>query len=816
MTPRSYSKYAKFIGDDEFVRNFIPGAGAESESSEPVEAYIFPTSPKYLVGELRPYQLEGLNWLVKMHEGGINGILADEMGLGKTVQSICLLGYIKFVKNENRKSLIVVPKSVLENWSNEFRRFVPGLKTRTFWCSRDSMAVEAKDVALKKYDAIITTYEMCLNARKWLRRVHFEYLIVDEGHRLKNENSLLAKTLRGFHFRRRLLLTGTPLQNNIHELWSLLNFILPELFADSEKFEELVKEAGQRESVEKIEKLRQVLSCFFLRREKHEVETALLPKKSTNIYCPMSAMQRDWYRAVLNRDLGGLIRGRSANKTGLLNILMQLRKVCNHPYLFEGAEADTECTGEDLVDASGKMRVLDTMLANLRSSGSRVLLFSQMSRVLDILEDYLVMRGYRYRRIDGNTEGSLRNKYIEEYNAPESEYFIFILTTRAGGLGINLYTADTVILYDSDWNPYADLQAQDRAHRIGQTRQVQVFRLVVENSIEENIVLRAQKKLKLDEVLLKKDGRRHGGALSQKEMMHLLATGLDAIENERNENQPLSFEEILKVGAEKTRLMEKQIEEFRIGAEENERVDMFNWDGEDQSRRRLDQFVAEAQVESGTKRMCVFKNTSFRPMNFPPYQFYPKEFFSIQEAEADFHGKGMPLSAELQQRKEGLLKEGFDWTKKDYKTFLAVLEAYGRDKLKVCKAMAYKNDVARYYDVFFDRIEELEDCDRILLLLSRTEERLGAVAQMKEIIEDLEPHEIEKRVSSKNRAYLDNATILRKYAKYADGPNPIENVRADLMADPMTNLDWILLTKSPHELQKHINALIQQLIRPNK
>lgn len=233
-----------------------------------------------------------------------------------------------------------------------------------------------------------------------------------------------------------------------------------------------------------MEKLHKILKPFLLRRLKSEVEKSLPPKKETKLYIGLSEMQHDWYKNILSKNIDVLNGPGKESRVRLLNILMQLRKCCNHPYLFQGAEPGPPyINGEHLINNSGKMILLDRLLARLKEMGSRVLIFSQMTRVLDILEDYMFFRKYEYCRIDGSTSGDDREESIENFNAPDSSIFAFLLSTRAGGLGINLATADTVILFDSDWNPQVDLQAQDRAHRIGQTKPVNVYRFVTQVSI---------------------------------------------------------------------------------------------------------------------------------------------------------------------------------------------------------------------------------------------------------------------------------------------------------------------------------------------
>lgn len=327
------------------------------------------------------------------------------------------------------------------------------------------------------------------------------------------------------------MLFRTPLQNSLHELWALLNFLVPDVFASSEQFDEWfnldIEDDDEKNRL--ISQLHKILRPFMLRRLKKEVEKSLPPKHETILFTGMSAMQKKLYRDILIRDIDAL-QGNSGSRTAILNIVMQLRKCAGHPYLFPGAEdRSLPPLGEHLVENCGKMVLLDKLLKRLKERGHRVLLFTQMTRILDIMEDYLVMRRYQYCRIDGNTSYELREDYIDAFNAPNSEKFIFLLSTRAGGLGINLQTADVVILYDSDWNPQADLQAQDRAHRIGQKREVQVFRFVTEHTVEEKIVERAQQKLKLDAMVVQQGRLKEKDTLSRDELLNAVRFGADKI-----------------------------------------------------------------------------------------------------------------------------------------------------------------------------------------------------------------------------------------------------------------------------------------------
>lgn len=489
-------------------------------------------------GTLRAYQLEGLNWMINLGKRGINGILADEMGLGKTLQTISVLAYHHEFSNMSGPHLVLVPKSTLSNWLAEFKRWCPVLRTVKFHGNKEERQRVINDVLLagsptdRKFDVCVTSFEMCIREKGALGKIAWRYLVIDEAHRIKNEASQFSQVVRSLETEHRLLLTGTPLQNNLHELWALLNFLLPDIFSSADQFDEWFNlDVDDDEDKKKmIKQLHRILNPFMIRRLKADVEKSLLPKKETLLFVGMSEMQKQLYKKLLLRDMESLT-GQSNSRTALLNIVMQLRKCCGHPYLFEGQEDRTlDPMGEHLISNCGKMVLLDKLLTKLRARGSRVLIFSQMTRVLDILEDFMRMRAYDYCRIDGQTSYEVREDSIEIYNRENSPKFCFLLSTRAGGLGINLYTADTVILYDSDWNPQADLQAQDRAHRIGQKKQVNVYRFVTNNSVEEKVVERAQQKLKLDAMIVQQ-GRlqEQANTLSKNEMLEMIRFGADKV-----------------------------------------------------------------------------------------------------------------------------------------------------------------------------------------------------------------------------------------------------------------------------------------------
>jgi len=521
------------------------------------------TTPGFIEGTMRDYQLQGLNWMLRLHDNGINGILADEMGLGKTLQTISLLGYLKNFRGINGPHIVITSKSTLTNWVNEFNRWCPSMKVIKFHGNKDERADLRKTLKEGKWNVCITSYEIAIIEKTALSKFNWRYLVIDEAHRIKNENSLLSKIVRLYSSQHRLLITGTPLQNNLHELWALLNFLLPDVFSSAEDFDSWFDLANSDEQFEVMKQLHKVLSPFLLRRLKVDVEKNLPPKKETKIYFGMSAMQKEWYRKILLKDVDVINSGtgKKEKKVRLQNLVMQLRKCCNHPYLFDGAEPTPFTTGEHLISNCGKMVLLDRLLPKLLEQGSRVLLFSQMTRLLDILEDYMLMKGYEYCRLDGSTASEDREKAIEDYNRPGSDKFVFLLSTRAGGLGINLATADTVILYDSDWNPQMDLQAQDRAHRIGQKKPVNVYRFVTEGSIEEKIVERAENKLHLDALVIQQ-GRllEQNKAMSQEEMLAMIKFGADEIFSSKNATvTDDDIDKILQIGADRTADLENRL-----------------------------------------------------------------------------------------------------------------------------------------------------------------------------------------------------------------------------------------------------------------
>mmetsp|Transcript_26415 Transcript_26415/g.29220 ORF Transcript_26415/g.29220 Transcript_26415/m.29220 type:complete len:1157 (+) Transcript_26415:57-3527(+) len=530
------------------------------------------------------------------------------MGLGKTLQSISVLVYMYEFQQVYGPHLIVVPKSTLSNWMNEINRWAPELKAVKLHGTKEeregiskSLMEPAQKNESRQWNVCVTTYEVCNIEKHVLNKFAWSYLIIDEAHRLKNETSAFSKTIRSFETRYRLLLTGTPLQNNLHELWALLNFLVPDVFASAEQFDEWfnldIDDAQEKNKL--IMQLHKILRPFMLRRLKADVEKSLPPKHETILYTGMSALQKKMYRDILLRDFDALQgQGSSGSRSALLNIVMQLRKCAGHPYLFPGVEdRSLPPLGEHLVSNCGKMVLLDKLLKRLKERGHRVLLFTQMTRILDIMEDYMVMRQYKYCRIDGNTDHGLREEYIDAYNEKDSEKFIFLLSTRAGGLGINLQTADVVILFDSDWNPQADLQAQDRAHRIGQKREVQVFRFVTEHTIEEKVVERAQQKLKLDAMVVQQGRLKDKDKLSRDDLLEAVRFGADKVFKSKDSSiTDDDIDMILGAGKRKTQELNEKLK----NAEKGDLLD-FKLDGGGISAQTFEGVnyakAAQAQVE---------------------------------------------------------------------------------------------------------------------------------------------------------------------------------------------------------------------------
>lgn len=576
-------------------------------------------------GFMRTYQLEGLDWLTSLYENGLNGILADEMGLGKTIQTISFLAFLR-EKGVNGPFLIAAPLSTTSNWVAEFKKWTPKIPVVLYHGSKQ----EREEIRTKRlrnpgspeFPVICTSYEICMNDRKFLAHYGWKFIIIDEGHRIKNLNCRLIRELQSYQSANRLLITGTPLQNNLTELWSLLHFLMPSIFDKLESFEawfdfSALKEKNGHEQIlsedrkkNLVASLHAILKPFLLRRVKADVETSLPKKREYVLYAPLTQTQRELYHEILEGNsraylenkivetlsgtatpnsvrssslkrklvddssapnksakssrastpatANGSARSRKAKKTlayeeisdakffkqledapsspvtedldweehdeseraktlalakreiaqkKLQNPVMQLRQCCNSPhnFFYPFDLDDNTPVDETLVTESGKMLLLDRLLPELLQKGHKVLIFSQFKTQLDLLETYCSeLRDWPVCRIDGSVAQTDRQDQILSFNESESEVNIFLLSTRAGGQGINLAAADTVLLFDSDWNPQQDLQAQDRAHRIGQTRPVIVYRFATKGTVEQMLLEKADSKRRLEKLVLQR------------------------------------------------------------------------------------------------------------------------------------------------------------------------------------------------------------------------------------------------------------------------------------------------------------------------
>ncbi|XP_062410702.1 SWI/SNF-related matrix-associated actin-dependent regulator of chromatin subfamily A containing DEAD/H box 1b isoform X2 [Sardina pilchardus] len=501
--------------------------------------------------KLKPYQLVGLRWLTLLHQNNLSGILADEMGLGKTIQAIAFLASL-YQDGNRGPHLIVVPASTLDNWVRELKLWCPSLEVLVYHGTAEERRFTRYQALSNRedYNIIVTTYNLAIgnsSDRSLFRKMKLEYAVFDEGHMLKNMNSLRYRHLMAINADHRLLLTGTPLQNNLLELMSLLNFIMPSMFASSTAQIARLFSMNSCEGQSSFERKRithakLIMKPFILRRVKSEVLKQLPAKEESVEFCPMSAKQQQLYSALLRKLKGAATNG---EKRELTNAMMQLRKMANHPLLHRQYYTSEPLTamsklmlnelthrdsdpdlvkedmevmsdfelhrlcqqysalrehklGTDLLLDSGKLHFLTKLLASLKEEGSRVVLFSQFTMMLDILELFLKHHSHRYIRLDGSTPMADRIGLIDEFNT-DQDIFVFLLSTKAGGLGINLTSANVVILHDIDCNPYNDKQAEDRCHRLGQTRTVKVIRLISKDSIEDGMLRIGQKKLKLEQ-----------------------------------------------------------------------------------------------------------------------------------------------------------------------------------------------------------------------------------------------------------------------------------------------------------------------------
>jgi SWI/SNF-related matrix-associated actin-dependent regulator of chromatin subfamily A member 5 len=746
----------------------------ELESQNITRLYYQPST--LTGGKLNDYQMDGLNWLISLYETGLNGILADEMGLGKTIQSIAFLSYLKQYKKKNGNFIIAVPKSTMPNWCKELKLWCPSMNVVVLNPVKEEREETLKKIAKHKFEVVVTSYEGINICIQKLKKIKWECLIIDEAHRIKNENALLSKNVRALESKFRLLVTGTPLQNNLHELWALLNFLLPDLFSSSEDFDQWFglgnegnEDYQEERNAEIVQQLHKILKPFLLRRTKNEVEKTLPPKKEIHVKIGLNEIQKNLYKKLLANNVI------SDSKTIYRNIIMQLRKVCNHPYLFEGIEDDTlPELGDHIVTSSSKMRILDKLLQKLKNK-SQVLIFSQMTRQLDILEDYCVYKGYTTCRIDGDTSLEDREYQIAEFTKPGSNIFIFLLSSRAGGLGINLMSADTVVLYDSDWNPQVDLQAMDRVHRIGQTKPVLIYRFICENTIEEKIIERQAMRLKLDSLVIQQ-GRvlKNNETFTKDQMKELIQYGADAIFRAGDDFKDEDIDVILKRGEEATNLFYEEADKqaknkanLLLNMSFNT-SDLYTFENEDyqkkkrEDERTLQQYIyLEYENEDRLNRRDRNKPLYNLEQNFdlllnnkqnvkkkgrtpkiPFYHLYINKdrLVELKQKQINYfveNTKKVPEKFDEDlSLTEGLteddivelneiLKTGFiNWERKEYDSLITALDKHGRNDFeKICEEIPTKtqNEIREYLKAFWERINDINDGQKILRNIERKE-----------------------------------------------------------------------------------------------
>lgn len=529
--------------------------------------------PTSLSSELKltEYQLVGINWLNLLNKNDVNGILADEMGLGKTIQVISFLAHLKETNQAKRCHLIVVPSSTLNNWDHELKKWCPSLKVLKYHGNQEDrkyMRINIAKQGLGNTDIMLTTYHMIGGSneeKKMFRVTKFHYVVFDEAHMLKNMMSQRYALLMRIQAERRLLLTGTPLQNNLLELMSLLCFVMPSMigskaedikvvFQNKTKIKSECNDEPNETEQSQIEQAKMIMKPFLLRRLKKDVLSFLPPKVEVIKKVEMTQSQRQKYCDLVNEYKSEAKLQQATRDTAGITLLMDMRKLANHPLLLRYYFTDDDVhkmakalakdssykntnpneifqdiaylsdfklyqmaekhhslinlvrIPDHIVLDCGKFKVLDELLPKLKEEGHRVLIFSQFVMMLDVIEKYLQIRQFAPLRLDGQTAVEVRQDLIDSYNK-DSNIFIFLLSTRAGGLGINLTAADTVIIYDIDFNPYNDKQAEDRCHRIGQTKEVTIYRLISQNTIEDGMLQIAQDKLRLEQDVTSEEGK---------------------------------------------------------------------------------------------------------------------------------------------------------------------------------------------------------------------------------------------------------------------------------------------------------------------
>ncbi|KAM3137789.1 hypothetical protein pb186bvf_010032 [Paramecium bursaria] len=728
------------------------------------ESNYLTQQPKSLVGgQLKDYQLAGLNWMISLYEKYLNGILADQMGLGKTIQTIGFIAYLADKYNIRGPHVIIAPLTTVRNWMREFSKWMPNCKVMILEALQEKREEQIKIFYKEKMEVILTSYESVRYNHDFFVGLRINLLLVDEAHRMKNEQAQFSQLMRFLKARFKLLLTGTPIHNNTQELWALLNFIMPQIFHNATLFTDwtdinnqmsknsIFEPALQKMNIDMITRLRNIISPFMLRRTKDEVEKQIPAKKEIHIYVQLTPLQKEQYRQILFQ--------LNPNKY-YQNKLMHLRKLCVHPYCFPDLDTEEIEVDEHIVNNCGKMRFLDKLLERLIiRQKHKVLIFSQFKMMLDILEDYLALRKYQYRRIDGDTPVDDRELFIQEFQAPNSKLQIFILSTRAGGLGITLTAADQVVIYDSDFNPQMDLQAMDRAHRIGQTKEVTVYRLAHRSTIEEMIIERQQIKMRWDTLIIGKEGKL--GFMNSQNFDKLDLNDLFKNADDLIEDKPFTDEDIdtiLRVSEEKFKELKKKLdqkfEDLQKKLDEQIQLGLKSMNMMEHFQSKEKDFVITSQLISKMRQKVNSKkpqpeirkqNVRFEEIRLQYqhdyYNFYDnnKRIIELKQKQLDFEvfqealddGKNITdiddlmiedLSEKENQELSMLLESGFGWEQKDYQQFMSAFKECGFQPEQIQQNMRNNpsiKEIEKYLKFFTERCSEIPDGEVDLIIVQK-------------------------------------------------------------------------------------------------
>ncbi|KAG8895645.1 hypothetical protein FRC00_007177, partial [Tulasnella sp. 408] len=660
-------------------------------------------------------------------------------------------------------------------------------------------------------NGILADEMICIREKRTLAKFSWGYIVIDEAHRIKNMDSLLSQVVRTYSSRGRMLITGTPLQNNLQELFALLNFICPEIFSDYSDLDSFLHkgdaegEAQEEASAKVVAALHKILRPFLLRRVKSDVEKSLLPKKEINIYVGLSEMQRKWYRSVLEKDIEAVngLTGKKENKNRLMNIVMQLRKVTCHPYLFDGAEPGPPyTTGEHLIDNAGKMVILDKLLSSMKEKGSRVLIFSQMSRMLDILEDYCMFRNYGYCRIDGSTGHEDRIAAIDEYNKPGSEKYIFLLTTRAGGLGINLTTADIVVFL-------MITEDIDAIISKGEERTAEMHRKYEGMNFEDLSNFKSEAMVSQWE-----------GEDFQKKKKGMFF--LEPAKRERKGNYSIDsyYKEAMRRETKPEKLPKalrapKQIHIWDHHFAPAGLAELY--DKEYLAYRKQAGIKAGMDPKDATDPRCTGENEEETSAKMVEFQAL------IDAAE--------PLTDEEAATKEEMEAHPFfSWSKRDFQQFIRGIEKHGRNEYaKIADEIDDKTktteEVKAYSELFWQRHTELKDTERLSQRVAEAEAKAVKLREQNEMLKakvaqyQYPMQELQLAYSqTKGKVYSEEEDryLLCRLAYYGlESDEVFEKIKRDICEFPVFRFDWFLKSRTPQEIGRRCTTLLTMISKEN-